>query len=153
MNYWLVKSDVADYSIDDLKRDKKTAWVGVRNYQARNYIRDQMQVGDLVFFYHSLAEPSGIAGVAKVTSMPYPDPTQFEKKSKYYDPKATEVKPIWYLVDIAFVRKFKQFVSLEEIKVDPRLAGIMVAQKGSRLSVMPVSAVHFKIIETVGNGR
>ncbi|OHB25776.1 MAG: EVE domain-containing protein [Parcubacteria group bacterium RIFOXYD2_FULL_52_8] len=150
MNHWLMKTDVGDYSIDDLKRDKKTAWVGVRNYQARNYMRDQMQVGDLIFFYHSIADPSGIAGVAKVASKPYPDPTQFDKKSKYYDPKATKEKPIWFLVDIAFVKKFKRFVSLEEIKVNPKLAGIMVAQKGCRLSVQPVSAEHFKVIESLG---
>ncbi len=145
-----MKTDVEDYSIDDLKRDKKTAWVGVRNYQARNYIRDQMQVGDLVSFYHSIAAPSGIAGVAKVASKPRPDPTQFEKKSTYYDPKATKAKPIWFLVDIAFVKKFKDFVPLEQIKSDPKLAGIMVAQKGSRLSVQPVSKKHFAVICKIG---
>ena len=149
MNYWLMKSDVEDYSIDDLKRDKKTAWVGVRNYLARNYMRDQMRVGDLAFFYHSIADPSGIAGIAKVASRPYPDPTQFEKKSTYYEPKAIKAKPIWYLIDITFVKKFETFISLEQLKQDIRLDGMVVTRKGDRLSVQPVSEKHFEIIEAL----
>ena len=110
-------------------------------------MRDDMRVGDVVLFYHSSCAVVGVAGVAKVASAPYPDPTQFELKSTYFDPKATKEKPIWYLVDIAFVKKLKHFVSLEGIKANKKLEGIVVAKKGSRLSVQPVSKGHFEIIE------
>lgn len=146
MNYWLIKSEATCYSIDDLKRDKKTAWGGVRNYQARNFMSRDMKVGDLALFYHSSAEPSGVVGVAEVVSKAYPDPTQFDKKDDHYDPKATKEKPIWYVVDFKFKSKFKNMVTLGQIKIDPKLNGIMVAQQGSRLSVMPVSEKHFKRI-------
>ena len=105
--YWLMKSEPNVYSIDDLKRDKKTYWEGVRNYQARNFMRDKMKPGDQVFFYHSNAEPPGIAGVAEIASQGYPDPSAFDKKQKYFDPKSDRKKPTWYVVDLKFVRKFK----------------------------------------------
>ena len=149
MNYWLIKSEGACYSIDDLKRDKKTAWTGIRNYQARNFMRDDMRVGDLVLFYHSIGtkeQPSGIYGIAKVASKPHPDQTQFDKKDMHYDPKATEGMPIWACVDIAFVKKFKTPVTLGDIKRDRALEGMEVRRTGSRLSVMPVSEKHFKHI-------
>lgn len=143
MNYWLVKSEADCYSIDDLRRDKKTAWVGVRNYQARNFLQS-MKVGDSVLYYHSSSDPLGVVGVAKVVSEPHPDLTQFEKKDDHYDPKATREKPIWFCPDLAFETKFSRIVTLGEIKIDPKLAGIGVAARGSRLSVMPVSRTHFE---------
>ena len=149
MNYWLLKSEGTCYSIDDLKKDKKTPWSGIRNYQARNFIRDSMKVGDMALFYHSNSEPTGVYGIAKVVSTPYPDPTAFNKKDEHFDPKSTKENPIWMVVDVAFVKKFKERISLAEIKVDPKLEGIMVAQKGSRLSVQPLSEKHFKYISEI----
>lgn len=137
MQYWLMKSEPDVFSIDDLEKKKKTAWDGVRNYQARNYMRDQMKIGDLVLFYHSNATPPGIAGIAKVASESYADPSQFDKKSEYYDAKATKEKPIWQLVDIAFVEKIS-FISLDILKAEKKLSAMPLVQKGTRLSVMPV---------------
>lgn len=144
--YWLMKSEPDVYSIDDLARDGKTAWTGVRNYQARNFMRDAMRIGDFVFFYHSNATPPGIAGLARVASASYPDPLQFDKKSEYFEPRATRGKPVWMLVDIAFERKFKQFIPLDALRADAKLDGLMVLKKGQRLSVQPVEAVHAKRI-------
>lgn len=144
--YWLVKSEPDVYSIDDLARDGKTAWTGVRNYQARNFMRDAMRVGDVVFFYHSNATPTGIAGLARVASAVYPDPLQFDKKSEYFEPRATEAKPVWMLVDIAFERKFKSFCSLETLRTDRRLEGMLLLERGQRLSVQPVEPAHAKHI-------
>lgn len=144
-----MKSEPEVYSIDDLARDGKTMWDGVRNYQARNFMRDQMKAGDLVFFYHSNAEPSGIAGIAKVVGKSYPDPTAFDKKDVHYDPKSKKEKPSWYLVDVAFVKKFKRFLALEEIKGNESLKGMLLLQKGSRLSVQPVSEMHWKILASM----
>lgn len=143
LRYWLMKSEPSTYSIDDLKRDKKTAWEGVRNYQARNFMRDQMKYGDHVFFYHSNAKPPAIVGHATVCKESYPDPSQFDPRNKYYDKKATPEKPIWYLVDICFEEKFKTPLSLEQLKSTPGLEKMLVAQKGSRLSVQPVEKKHF----------
>ena len=144
MNYWLLKTEPRGYSIDDLKRDKKTAWTGVRNYQARNFMK-QMKKGDLCLFYHSGKE-TAVVGVAKVVSEAHPDETQFEKKSRYFEPRATNAKPVWYCADVAFVEKLKNPVSLGVIKADPHLKGIPVAAQGSRLSVQPVSEKHFRYI-------
>jgi|SRR5665213_501411 len=149
MNYWLFKSEPSAYSIDDLKRDKKIAWEGVRNYQARNFMKE-MRVGDLALFYHSSADPMGVFGVAKIVAAPHPDESQFNKKDSHYDPKATREKPIWYCVDVAFVEKFKEPILLGAIKNDPALRGIMLAAPGSRLSVQPVSEKHFEVIRTAG---
>ncbi len=149
--FWLMKSEPSVYSIDDLARDGKTMWDGVRNYQARNFMRDQMQIGDLVFFYHSNAEPSGIAGVAKVASKAYPDPSAFDKKDKnHYDPKSKKENPTWYLVYVSFVKKFKRFLSLEELKKIKGLDGMLLLQKGSRLSVQPVSEKHWRLLTQAG---
>lgn len=145
MNFWLVKSEGNSYSIDDLKRDKKTAWEGIRNFQARNFMM-QMRKGDPVLFYHSGSKPMGIFGVAKVASAPHPDETQFGEKSDYYEPRATREKPVWQCVDISYVKTFKEPVTLAEIKADAVLGGIMLAAPGSRLSVQPVSEKHFKHI-------
>ncbi len=140
--YWLLKSEGKWYPIEQLQKEKKTPWSGVRNYQARNYMRDQMRVGDPCLFYHSGSEPKGVFGLAKVASKPYPDPTQFDRKSRYFDPKAMKAKPIWMLVDVAFVKKFKEPVTLAELKADPALEG-MVVRKPIRLSIQPVSEKHF----------
>lgn len=132
MQYWLMKSEPEAYSIDDLAHDKKTYWNGVRNYQARNFMRDSMKAGDLVFFYHSNAEPPGIAGVAKVVKEGYPDPTD----------KA------WSVVDIQFVKKFKNLISLESLKKIPALSKMPLLQKGQRLSVQPVSPDQWDLINS-----
>jgi predicted RNA-binding protein with PUA-like domain len=142
--YWLLKSEC--YTIDDLKADKKTPWTGVRNYQARNFMRDNMSIGDEILFYHSNAEPSGIYGLAKVVSKPHADATAFDKKDDHFDPKSTKDKPIWECVDVAYFKKFKRPISLTELKQDPKLEGMAVTQRGSRLSVQPVAKEHFDYI-------
>ena len=147
MNYWLVKSEPHVYSIDDLKKDKKTPWDGVRNYQARNFMRDQMKIGDKVIFYHSNTKPPHIAGFAKVVSKPYPDALQFDKKSHYFDPKSSKENPRWILVDMGFVKKCKEPISLETLKDDKNLEGMPLLRRGQRLSVQPVSKEHFEYIE------
>jgi predicted RNA-binding protein with PUA-like domain len=152
MNYWLIKSEGTCYSIDDLKRDKKTSWTGIRNYQARNFMRDDMRVGDLILFYHSLGtveQPTGIYGIAKVASKPHPDETQFDPKDMHFEPKAKESIPIWACVDVSFVKKFKTLVNLGDLKRSRELSGMEVTKTGSRLSVMPVSEKHFKYIVDV----
>ena len=142
MNYWLIKSEGTCYSIDDLKRDKKTSWSGVRNYQARNFMMKDMQIGDKVLFYHSGGDnnnPTGVYGLAKVASKSHIDETQFDKKSHYYEPRATKEKPMWECVKIKFVKKFKNPIKIAELRIDPQLSGMHMLQKGSRLSVTPVS--------------
>lgn len=144
--YWLMKSEPESYSIDALRADKKTAWTGVRNFQARNFMRDEMKIGDGVLFYHSSCKVPGVYGVAKVASSPYPDPTQFDSTSHYFEPRATKEKPVWYLVDIAFVKKLKEPVTLTDIRANPRLRSMAILAPGSRLSITPVSSEHFQLI-------
>lgn len=146
MKYWLMKSEPEVFSIDDLKKNKKTLWEGVRNYQARNFMMKDMKVGDLVLFYHSNATPPGVAGIAKVTKLAQPDPTQFDKKSEYFDSKATQEKPIWYCVEVCFVKKFDEVYSLEQIKSNPKLKNMLVIKKGQRLSVQPVEEDDFNFL-------
>lgn len=141
--FWLMKSEPDVYGITELQRDATTGWEGVRNYLARNFMRDHMKVGDLVLFYHSNAEPSGIAGVARVATAPLPDPSQFDPKSDYADVDSDPNDPRWMMVQIAFVERFAEVLSLESLKGDPRLDGMPLLQKGQRLSVQPVSRVHF----------
>lgn len=160
--YWLIKSEGDSYSVDDLKKDKKTGWTGIRNYQARNFMRDSMRVDDLILFYHSSAEPIGVYGIAKVASGPKLDPTSINKKDEHYDEasvkREAEIKAgkraknehIWMMVDVHFVRKFKRPVSLCEMKLDAALEGMPVLRKGMRLSVQPVSEKHFKHVEELG---
>lgn len=145
INYWLIKSEPTSYSIDHLKADKKTLWTGIRNYQARNFMRDSMKVGDFCLFYHSNASPTetGIAGIAKVASVPKRDITADDKNSDYYEPNK---KIDWIAVDIAFVKKFKRIITLKELKIDPLFKNMIVVQKGSRLSVQPVSKADFENI-------
>ena len=150
MNYWLMKSEPAVYSIADLERDKVTGWDGVRNYQARNIMRDQMQVGDLALFYHSNATPPGVAGLMRVVREAYPDSTAWDPASDHYDVRSTPDKPVWLQVDLEYVCAFRTFVALPAIKNDPDLGGIMVARRGARLSVQPVSPAHFSHICRLG---
>jgi len=146
MNYWLMKCEPSAYSIDDLSRDGKTQWEGVRNYQARNIMRDDMKVGDLVFFYHSNTDPPGIVGLCEVVREGYPDYFAWNEDSKYFDPRSTEDKPVWYMVDIVFKKKFSELISLEALKSFAELSEMRVTQKGSRLSVQPVDKAHFEFI-------
>lgn len=148
--YWLVKSEPDSYSLDDLRRDRRTAWTGVRNYQARNLMRDRMRVDDPVLFYHSSTEPPGVVGLARVASAPYPDATARDPKSEYYDEKATEENPRWFLVDIEFVEAFPRMVTLAEIRADPALAGMPLVNR-SRLSVQPVERPEFERIRRLAS--
>lgn len=135
---WLMKSEPDVYSIHDLRRDGSTAWTGVRNYQARNFMRDEMRVGDLVFFYHSNAEPSGIAGLARVSRSAYPDATAFDPGSEYYDEKSSPSKPVWVHVDVAFECAFDRILPLDALRGETALSGLLVLKRGQRLSVQPV---------------
>ncbi len=146
---WLMKSEPEAYSIDDLARAKTTWWEGVRNYQARNFMQE-MKVGDGILFYHSSAEPPGVAGIAKVTKAAAPDESQFDKKSSHFDPKATREKPIWFCVQIQFVKKFPHFLSLQDLRGNAKLAELLVLKKGQRLSVQPVEKKHFDVISKMG---
>lgn len=148
-SYWLMKTEPGCYSIDDLQKDKVTYWDGVRNYQARNFMRDQMKVGDLVLFYHSNAEPSGVAGIARVVKAGYHDHTELDPKEKHFDPKASASKPIWFMVDVGFVKKFSKVIDLKFLRACPGLEKMALLQKGSRLSVQPVTEKEFKIIESL----
>ncbi|MGZ3772672.1 MAG: EVE domain-containing protein [Pseudobdellovibrionaceae bacterium] len=150
MKYWLMKSEPDVFSIDQLRKDKTTWWEGVRNYQARNFMMKDMQVGDMVLFYHSNATPPGVAGLAKVSHLAVPDKTQFDKKSEYCDEKASKEKPIWFCVEVEFVEKFKNFVSLNDLRDNDKLNDMLVLQKGSRLSIQPVDKKHFDIVKKMG---
>jgi predicted RNA-binding protein with PUA-like domain len=148
--YWLMKCEPEAYSIDDLERDGTTTWEGVRNFQARNMMRDEMKVGDGVLFYASNAEPSGVTGVAVIARTGYPDPFAFQKKHHYFDPKSDPASPTWYMVDIRFVEKFPEIVPLQTLKETKALAAMMVVQKGSRLSVQPVAKPEFAAVLRLG---
>lgn len=149
MRYWLMKSEPDDVSIDDLAAmpQQTVAWYGVRNYQARNFMRDQMQVGDLAFFYHSSCPEPGIAGIVEVTKAAYPDASQFHKKSPYYDAKATRAAPRWLNVEVTLVKKTR-LVALAELRARPDLASMRVLQPGNRLSITPVDPREWTIITT-----
>ncbi len=144
MAYWLMKSEPDAYSIDDLERDRMEPWDGVRNYQARNMMRDDMQPGDRAFFYHSSCATPAVVGIMRIASQAYPDPTQFDPHSKYFDPKSTEENPRWFLVDVAFERKLARPITLKEIKEEPSLEGFTLTRRGNRLSVFPVSEAHWR---------
>ena len=145
--HWLMKSEPGDFSIDDLERVGTEPWTGVRNYQARNFMR-QMKAGDGVLFYHSNTEVPGVYGIGEVVAEAYPDPTQFQPRSKYHDPKATREEPRWFLVDVGFVRKLARAVTLQEIREHAGELGedFELVRRGSRLSVMPVSAAQWKLL-------
>lgn len=148
MNYWLMKTEPDAFNIDHLiAMPKKTEhWDGVRNYQARNMMRDQMKKGDLVFFYHSNCKKPGIVGIAKVIKEGYPDHTAFDPETKYYDPKSDPDSSRWYMVDIQHKRKFKRTITLQELKQQPQLEGMGLLRKGNRLSVMPIKKKHWDYI-------
>ena len=152
MKLWLMKSEPDVYSIDDLERDGTECWEGVRNYQARNFMRE-MAEGDLALFYHSNAKPPGVAGICRITRGAYPDDTQFDRKSRYYDPKSKKEDPRWSMVDVTFVEKLDEVVPLQALKDDPALEGMRVTQKGSRLSVQPVEKKHFKRVLKIGKAK
>jgi len=145
MNYWLMKSEPSEVSVDDaLAAPKSTVpWTGVRNYQARNFMRDGMRVGDGVLFYHSSCAEPGIVGIARVASTPYPDPTQFQPKSPYYDPASKQESPRWLLVDVQVLKKTRN-LTLPELRADPQLQDLVVLRKGNRLSITPVEPRHWK---------
>ena len=150
MRYWLMKSEPDVYGIADLRRDGRTGWEGVRNYTARNWMRDDMKVGDRVIFYHSNAEPSGPAGVAEVVREAFPDPTAHDPASPYYDETAKVGEPRWVSVEIGFVEAFPAVVPLAALKADPALVGMEVTKRGSRLSVHPVDPAHFARVLELG---
>ena len=146
MRYWLIKSEPDEFSIDDLAKEGSTLWTGVRNYQARNFMRDEMGVGDGILFYHSNAEPSGVAGLAKVASPAQLDPTAWEPRSEFFDPKAKPNDTVWRCVTVAFAKKFPRVLPLDELRAEPKLHDLLLLKRGMRLSVQPVSAEHFGLI-------
>lgn len=143
MSYWLIKSEPEVFSIGDLAKVRQEPWSGVRNYQARNFMWKNMRFGDLALFYHSNASPPGIVGIARVASAPYADPTQFDPGSEYFDPKSSEDKPRWWLVDFSFVLQFPNILPLDQLRSDELLRDMLVCQRGTRLSVTPVEKEHF----------
>ena len=147
MRYWLMKSEPSDVSIDDLAGlpDQSVAWYGIRNYQARNFMRDQMQVGDAVLFYHSSCAEPGVAGLARVSKLAYPDETQFDPANKYFDPKATRENPRWLNVDVQLVKKTR-LMPLSEMRGYPELANMRLMQRGNRLSITPVDPAEYDFI-------
>jgi predicted RNA-binding protein with PUA-like domain len=153
--YWLMKSEPETFSIEDLARapKKTTGWDGVRNYQARNLLRDEIQVGDGVLFYHSSADPPGVAGTAEVVRAGYPDPTQFDAKSSHYDAEAKRDQPRWFMVDIKHTQTFPTFVPLPVLRDTPALGDMVLLRKGSRLSVQPVTPDEWKTIVSMGTKR
>ena len=150
MRYWLMKSEPSDVSVDDVAAmpNKTVNWYGVRNFQARNFMKNEMAVGDGVLFYHSSCPEPGIVGLAEVASAPYPDPTQFDPKNTYYDPKSTPEAPRWHHVDVRLVKKTR-LLGLPELRTIPELAGMRVLQKGNRLSITPVSAAEWRKIKSL----
>lgn len=151
--YWLMKCEPAAYTIQDLGRDGSTSWEGVRNYQARNFIRDDMKKGDGVLFYASNADPSGVTGIAEIARDGYPDEFAWKKGHKYFDAASTRDAPLWYSVDIGFVEELPGVVSLETLKHTPGLEQMVVTRKGSRLSIQPVTKAEFEIVKKLGRGK
>jgi predicted RNA-binding protein with PUA-like domain len=151
--YWLMKCEPSAYSIDDLARDGQTCWEGVRNFQARNFMRDDMQVGDGVLYYHSNAKPPGVAGLAVVAREAYPDSTQFDPAHGHHDPKSDPEDPRWCMVDVRAVLALPEILSLDALKADPRLAEMVVVQRGSRLSVSPVTAAEWRAVLSLAGVR
>lgn len=152
MNYWLMKSEPDVFSFEDLKacKNQTEPWDGIRNYQARNFMRDEMRIGDQVLFYHSNTTPPGVAGIAEIASQPYPDPTAFDKASKYYDARSHPENPRWILVDVKFKADLKRLVPLDEIRDMPECAAMRLIQRGNRLSINPVTKAEFKAIKKAG---
>ena len=152
MANWLIKSEPDSYSIDDLKRDKRTRWDGVRNYQARNYLKS-MAVGDELLFYHSNADPAGVVGVAKITKVAAPEEAQFDRKSPYFDPDSPKEAPRWFAPEIGYVRSFRSIVPISALRTEKTLADLVLLKRGSRLSVHPVSDAEFVAILKLADER
>ena len=148
--YWLFKSDPEAYTIDDLERDGATEWDGVRNFRARNYMRDEASPGDLILFYHSNADPTGVYGVAEVASEAHPDSAQFDRRSHYHDPDSDRDDPTWWCVDVRHVETFPRPVTRDELRTTPGLAEMLVLQRGMRLSITPVTRREFEIVRRLG---
>jgi len=148
MNYWLFKSEPDEFSIDDLQAcgEQGECWEGIRNYQARNFLRDQVAIGDRVFIYHSSCKHVGIAGIGKIVKAAFPDPFQFKPESKYFDAKATQDMPRWYAVQVAFEKKFPSLLPLKSLKENPELEELTLLRKGNRLSIMPIDERHWQAI-------
>ena len=146
MQYWLLKSDAESYSIDNLKRDGTTPWTGVRNYTARNFMRDQMKVGDKALFYHSNADPPGVVGICEIASAPIGDETALDPKDSHYDPKSTPANPIWMCVEVKYMKHLKRPVPIDELRKTKGLEKMVILQKGSRLSVTPLTEKEWKIV-------
>ena len=151
--YWLMKCEPAAYTIEDLERDGTASWEGVRNYQARNFMRDDMRKGDAVLFYASNADPSGVTGLAEIARPGYPDHFAWTKGHKYFDAASTGTAPVWYMVDIAFVERFPAVVPLEVLKSTPGLEDMAVTKKGSRLSIQPVTRTEYDIVVRLGRRK
>jgi len=147
---WLMKSEPDVYGIDTLEREGRTGWDGIRNYQARNFMRDGMRVGDDVLFYHSNAKPPGVAGLARVSKLGLVDPSQFDSSSKYFDPKSNPEEPRWVMVEVEYVERFDQVLSLEWLKGQAVLGEMLVVQRGQRLSIQPVTRRHFNLVVKAG---
>ena len=147
MKYWLMKTEPDAFSIDDLERAGTEPWDGIRNYQARNFMRDEMSVGDKIYIYHSRAKPMGIVGEARVASEAYSDPTQFDPGEKYHDPKSDPENPRWILVDVAFERKYPRTLTLTELREVPGLGEMQLLRKGQRLSIQPVTETEWQVIQ------
>lgn len=150
--HWLMKCEPSAYSIDDLARDGRTCWEGVRNFQARNFLRDVMRVGDGVLFYASNADPSGVTGLASICRAGYPDHYAWQAGHKYFDARGGEADPVWYMVDVEFVERFPATVSLATLKRTPGLEEMMVTKRGSRLSVQPVTRAEYDVVAALGRG-
>ncbi|MDH5671279.1 MAG: EVE domain-containing protein [Myxococcales bacterium] len=150
--YWLMKSEPDVYSIEDLRKAGSDHWEGIRNYQARNFLRE-MAVGDMALFYHSNAKPPGVAGVARICRLAYPDHTQFDTKSKYFDAKSSPDDPRWSMVDVEFVEVLPNYVSLQDLRDDAELEDLQVLRKGQRLSIQPVSRAHFNRVLKLGKSK
>ena len=152
-SFWLLKCEPGVYSIHDLARDGSTGWDGVRNHQVRNFMRDTMRAGDLGIFYHSNSEPTGAAGVLRIVRPAVPDPTQFDRKSEYHDPKSDPKSPTWLMCEVAFVEAFAEVVPLERMRAERSLEGMQALKRGNRLSVTPLSEAEFKAIRALGSPR
>ena len=151
--FWLMKCEPSAYTIDDLARDKTAGWEGVRNFQARNFMRDDMQVGDGVLFYASNGDPSGVTGLAEIVRSGYPDPFAFKKGHKYFDAASRKDAPTWYTVDIGYVATFPEIIALETLKSTKGLEAMVVTRKGSRLSIQPVTKAEFEIVSRLGRRK
>ena len=147
INYWIMKSEPHEFSIDDLKKKDVSIWDGIRNYQVRNMIRDVMGVGDRAFFYHSSSKEIGVVGEMEIVKSAYPDPTQFKATSKYFDKGSKKDEQRWLSVDVKFVEKFPRTLTLAEIKTNPKFATLPLVKKGNRLSIMPISKAHYDLIK------